>query len=655
MGPRAAFACGALAAALVLGLHAALPGTAEALRNLGADALLALAPHDGAASRVAVVAIDRAALAAEGAWPWPRDRLARLVHRIADEAPAALALDIVLDGASPHDDALQAALARVPAVLAAVGTPEPGRPLPAPPLAALGAIALPDGMSFNGATPDGPRLGVERIALASLPAGTDGVVRRVPLLASVADAPVAGLALAAVQAASDATILLRAAPQALAVGDAVVALGPDAALRLAPTRAAPPVLGAGGAWQQGALRGRIVFLGVTAPEAAAPRRVPASQVLASVEIHARAAAQLLAGRNAVRPGWLERAEYGLALVLGLAAAGLALLRPLAGTLGAAALMLAACAAAFVGIRASMLADPAPALLAITVGWVATLLPRYAAIAAERARLRRRFAQRLPPSVVARLAAEPGLARLAPESRVITVMFTDLENFSALAERAEPRVVLTLLDRYTDGLCAIAEQHGATVDKVLGDGVLLLFGAPLDQPDHARRALDCARAIAAFAADFMLLPAARAEGWGRTRIGVNTGRALVGEVGGRHLAWSAWGDTVNVAARLQGANRTLGTTLLAGPDTARTAPELRAVGRLALRGRSAPVAAFTWWDEAAPDIFRRTWDEAITAALAGEASAGAMLRALAAAHPADRLAALHAARARNGAADGVLEV
>jgi adenylate cyclase len=655
MGPRAAFACGALAAVLVLALHAALPGPAEALRNLGADTLLALAPHAGADARVAVVAIDRAALAAEGAWPWPRDRLARLVHRIADEVPAALALDIVLDGASPHDAALAAALARVPAVLGAVGTPEAGHPLPAPPLAALGAISLPDGMSFDGASPDGPRLGVERLALASLPAGSDGVVRRVPLLASVADAPAAGLALAAVQAATGATILLRAAPQALAVGDAVVALGPDAALRLAAARAAPPVLGASGPWQEGALRGRIVFLGVTAPEASAPRRVPSSQVLSSVEIHARAAAQLLAGRNAVRLGWLDRAEYAAALALGLAAAALALLRPLAGSLGALALLLAAGAAAFAAMRGSLLVDPAPAWLAIAAGWAATLLPRYAAIAAERARLRRRFAQRLPPSVVARLAAEPRLARLAPESRVITVMFTDLENFSALAERAEPRVVLTLLDRYTDGLCAIAEQHGATVDKVLGDGVLLLFGAPLDQPDHARKALDCARAIAAFAADFALRPDARAEGWGRTRIGVNTGRALVGEVGGRHLAWSAWGDTVNVAARLQGANRTLGTTLLAGPETARVAPELRAVGKLALRGRSAPVAAFTWWDDAAPDSVRRGWDEAITAALAGDAAAGALLRALAAADPADRLAALHAARARAGTVDGVLEV
>jgi adenylate cyclase len=654
MSPRAAFGSGALAAALVLALHAALPGPAGSLRNLAADALLALAPQAGGDARVAVVAIDRASLAAAGAWPWPRDRMALLVHRIADEAPAALAIDIVLDGTSPHDAVLQAALARVPSVLAAVGTPEPGHKLPTPPLAALGAIALPDGISFNGATPDGPRLGIERLAIASLPAGSDGVVRRVPLLVSVADAPAAGLALAAVQAALGATIVLRAAPQALAVGDARVALGPDAALRLEAAHAAPPVLGAGGPWQPGALQGRIVFLGVTAPEAAAPRRVPGSQVLSSVEIHARAAAQLLAGRNAVRPGWLGRAEYASALVLGLAAAALGLVRPLAGTLGIGALLLAGMAAAAASVRAGVLADPVPLLLAVGLGWAATLLPRYAAIAAERARLRRRFAQRLPPSVVARLAAEPRLARLAPESRVITVMFTDLENFSALAERAEPRVVLTLLDRYTDGLCAIAEQHGATVDKVLGDGVLLLFGAPLDQPDHARRALDCARAIAGFAADFARRPDAAAEGWGRTRIGVNTGRALVGEVGGRHLAWSAWGDTVNVAARLQGANRTLGTTLLAGPDTARLAPELRAVGSLALRGRSARVAAFTWWDAAAPDPFRRAWDEAMTAALAGEAAAGAMLRALAAANPADRLAALHAARARSGTADGVLE-
>jgi adenylate cyclase len=654
MGPWAALGAGALAVALALGLHAAQPLPARQLRNALADLLLAMAPHQGSPDRVAVVAIDRAALVDQGAWPWPRDRLAALVHRIADAGPAALALDIVLDGATAHDAALAEALARLPSVLAVVGTPEPGAALPPPPLAVLGSVALPDSASFAGTAPDGPRLGVARLGLASLSAGEDGAVRRVALLAAVAEAPVAGLALAAVQAALDETILVRAEPSSLALGSTTLRLGPDAALRLVPPASPPPVLGASATWAQGALARRIVFLGATAPEAAAPRLVPGQGALPSVVIHARAAQQMLAGHNPVRPPWLRLAEYGAGLALGLLAAGLALLRPLAGLLGAALLAAAALGGTLALPQVDLLADAVVPLVAILAGWAGAVLPRYAAIAAERARLRRRFARRLPPSVVARLAAEPRLSRLAPEARVITAMFTDLENFSALVERAQPRTVLTLLDRYTDGLCSLAEQHGATVDKLLGDGALLLFNAPLDQPGHAAQALACAQAIAAFAERFQALPEARAEGWGRTRIGVNTGRALVGEVGGRHLSWSAWGDAVNVAARLQAANRTLGTTLLAGPETAAADWALRPVGRLNLRGRTEPVAAFTWWDAAVPEAERNAWATALAAALRHEPGAAALLRALAVAWPTDLPARLHAARAGNGVIDGTLE-
>ncbi|MBY0331020.1 MAG: adenylate/guanylate cyclase domain-containing protein, partial [Acetobacteraceae bacterium] len=193
----------------------------------------------------------------------------------------------------------------------------------------------------------------------------------------------------------------------------------------------------------------------------------------------------------------------------------------------------------------------------------------------------RFAHRLPPGVAAALLARPEAERLRPEKREVTVIITDIAGFSGMVRRAAPEAVVPVLNAYLAGIEEIVTAEGGTLERLIGDGVLTVFGAPLPQPDHGARALRAARAIDRFAESFRTRPEAAALGWGETRIGVAAGEVLAGEVGGSRLTWTVCGDAANVAARLQELAKTQDCRgLVTGISDASLAPPL---GRFALRG------------------------------------------------------------------------
>jgi adenylate cyclase len=231
-------------------------------------------------------------------------------------------------------------------------------------------------------------------------------------------------------------------------------------------------------------------------------------------------------------------------------------------------------------------------------------------------------------VVAALIARPDALRLEGHVREITALFTDVEGFTAMTARAQPHALISALDRYFDGLCAIIIAHGGMVDKIVGDAVHAMFNAPLDVPDHADQAIACAEALAAFSEAFRAEPAALALGFGRTRIGLETGPAIVGDVGGRRkLDYTAHGDAVNAAARLEAANKALATTVAIGAGAAaRTARSLRPLGPLMLRGRDGAEPVFTLWPADMDEAQRQSETALLNAALAGDRSARTALAA-----------------------------
>ncbi len=220
---------------------------------------------------------------------------------------------------------------------------------------------------------------------------------------------------------------------------------------------------------------------------------------------------------------------------------------------------------------------------------------------ERA-LRRRFEQHLAPDVVKRLIDMPGELRLDGESRLITAMFTDIEGFTGLTERNDPNEVLQLLNGYLATVTDIVIAHGGMVDKLMGDGVFALFNVPLDLPAHAQRAVTAAQAIIVATEDYRGTALAKKLGLGRTRIGVESGTALVGDVGGGNkLEFTALGNVVNTASRLQTLNKEFDTAICIGPVAAAMLPggTVQHLAAVRLRGTSADVDVFTVGASAPP--------------------------------------------------------
>jgi adenylate cyclase len=230
-----------------------------------------------------------------------------------------------------------------------------------------------------------------------------------------------------------------------------------------------------------------------------------------------------------------------------------------------------------------------------IGWVATrsmrgLLRRLTESAVERERVRGLLGMHVSEQVMEYLLS--GQMKDGGERRTITVCFTDIRDFTPLSESRTPEEVLRLLNLYFGRMCDIVAAHGGVVNKFLGDGMLIVFGAPTHQPDDAQRALASARA--------MLAEAARMRESGefpglRIGVGLHRGEAVVGNVGGvQRQEYTAIGDTVNTASRVQDLTKALGRSLLVTRECRDAlGPEpFEPLGSHSVKGRAQPLELFT---------------------------------------------------------------
>ncbi|THD38040.1 MAG: adenylate/guanylate cyclase domain-containing protein [Sphingomonas sp.] len=359
-----------------------------------------------------------------------------------------------------------------------------------------------------------------------------------------------------------------------------------------------------------------------------------------LEIHAVLLAQRLDGRVpvAISPLML----WLLALVVTLGGAGLGASDisgwRLAGLMGLGVVAIVALPVGLQYAGIDTLGLPAFGWL---VGWTLAYIVA-AAVARGFGSEQRRFAQGalgryLPRDVASAILRDPSQLSLHGERTTIFALFSDLEGFTKLTHAVPPETTAVLLNNYLDRLSGIVLAHGGTVDKFVGDAVVAFWGAPIARPDDGDRALAAAIAMVEAGEAFRRAPPADCPPVGRTRVGLHRGEAIVGNFGGEgRMQYTALGDAMNTASRLESANKSLGTRALVSAEAAAamTDPPLRPMGRITVRGRSTPIEVFEPIAEASRDdlhLFREMLDKFDS----GETGALAALERYAGARDGDR--------------------
>lgn len=594
----------------------------ERLRHAVFDRYLAAKPRPVGEQPVLIVDIDDRSLQALGQWPWSRAAMAQLVDRLREAGAATIGFDIVfpepdrlsparlaetLPGLTPEMRALLAAeadndrvfaeaIGRARVVLGRSGFGQAqGRAAEDPPvpLAMIGGDALdllpsyPD-MVRNLPLLEAPAAG---LGLFSVLPEADGIIRRVPTAFAVGGSPRPALAVEVLRVATggDALAIKRdsAGISGLVIGGHLLPTERDGRLWVHytphdPSRFVSAVDVLQGKVAPERIRERIILVGTSAVGLQDLRPTPLEPAMAGVEIHAQVLETVLAGAVLVRPHLALGAEV-------LAGAGLALLIivlvPLLGPLPVLGLGIGlATLTLWLGwhlfASQGILIDPVYPLLVAACVFITQVFANYWREERQKDAIRAAFQHYLAPSLVERVVQQPELLRLGGETRELTILFSDVRGFTSVAEsyRDDPQALAALMNRLMQPLSEAIIAEGGTIDKYMGDAIMAFWNAPIDMPDHAIRAVRAAEAMRRRHEMLEKERKAEAEAAGRPYlpmqigIGLNSGTCLVGNMGSQErFDYTALGDAVNLASRLEGLTAKYGRPILMGEATAALLP------------------------------------------------------------------------------------
>ena len=523
---------------------------------------------------VVIVAIDRTQDSFGNTWPISRQLWGEAISRLSESGVAAIAIDVPMDwqAQNPQEDDLFAtavAAADVPVVLArrTRGDALDGR---------LG--------DATGALDD-----EARAKLADVPTGVsarvpsvDGVVRTYPVRGAGQGSGAAGLAAMLVDAAG--------------AGDAVDA-APDRLLLdyYGPRATFEHVSFANVAYGLDTFReldGKLVLIGPTEGLGRDDHDVPVGGSMSSVEVQATAVANLLDGSWLREPAaWVEPVAV---LALALAVWAMLLVLPLGVSVPGSILLVAGWGWLAIDLFDQGLVVPMLApILAGSITFVGLSLVLATLSVRERVRVKGLFARYVHADVVRELVDGEDAISLAGEEREITVLFSDIRGFTTMSEHVDPAELVAQLNEYFEAMVEVVAAHHGAVDKFLGDGMMAIFGAPARRDDHAERACHAAIDMLDRLEQVNADRDARGLAPLRIGIGIHTGRAVVGNVGSPpfRVDFTAIGDTVNLAARIEAMTKELGAVVVAS-DATRTAVEAASsdltfeeLGSVVARGRS----------------------------------------------------------------------
>jgi adenylate cyclase len=629
----------------VLTLQYSFPSQIESFQAKVFDIFQKLKPRVYQNTPVHIIDIDDESLEKLGQWPWPRILLAKLVSRLSEGGARAIAFDIVFaepDRTSPknvlpfwsenpaiasihskiqelpdHDTLFAEAISKAPVVLAFGLTPEKHASIP----------LLKSGFLEHGIKDDKALDHIEPVfsgAVTALPelekaargngcfntgAEQDSTVRRAPTFFRLNDSLYPSLSIETLrvfQGASTYKITLAGATGETSFGEKTGMVGIKVGLLDIPTdshgviwlydtgyrpeRFIPAWKVLSGDFDLTQLKNSLLFVGSSATGIKDLRATPTEPRVPGVEIHAQLAEQMFLGEFLERPDWAAGLEFTYMMLLGIL---LILILPKAGAIRSALIALAAIASAigfswYAFAHRHFLVDPVFPSLAVFWIYLASSFLNFLNTEKERSQIRGAFGRYLSPALVEKLAKNPGQLKLGGEIRSMTFLFMDIRNFTGIAEELTPEELTQFMNSFLTPMTDIILQRGGTIDKYMGDCIMAFWNAPFEDKSHAAHACESALAMQKFLRS--------APGFEKIRvgIGINTGNACVGNMGSeQRFDYTALGDEVNLASRIEGLSKNYGVTAIVGQNTLPAIREFATleVDLIRVKGKTKPVKIF----------------------------------------------------------------
>ncbi|MFZ2087027.1 MAG: CHASE2 domain-containing protein [Desulfobaccales bacterium] len=371
-----------------------------------------------------------------------------------------------------------------------------------------------------------------------------------------------------------------------------------------PTYSADQVLA--GSLPRDALKDKVVLVGATAVGIFDLRVTPFSGVSPGLEIQATVLDNILQQDFIRTPTYPTLTTMGIILALALV---FGLLLPRLSAVGAIAITLMA-AQAYVVINylffryAGLHLEISYPLLEVAGVYTGITLQRFLTEERERARIKKAFQSYVAPEVVNQIIRNPEKLRLGGERRELSILFSDIRGFTTLSETMAPEALVEVLRDYLNPMSEIVVKHGGTLDKYIGDAIMALFGAPLDQADHAQRACRTALEMIGNLKELDREWVERGRPPLKIGIGINSGLVSVGNMGSNRLFdYTAIGDNVNLASRLEGLNKYYGTEILVAANTVQALGNgflVREVDLVRVKGKKQPIAIYEVLGEGPPE-------------------------------------------------------
>ena len=345
------------------------------------------------------------------------------------------------------------------------------------------------------------------------------------------------------------------------------------------------------------LAGRVIVVGTTAPGLMDLRATPVGAAYPGVEIHANLIAGMLDGAIKHKAPYILGADVLLVLISGAVMAFLLpMLSPLRATLVGVLLLLLALIVNFSFWHVSNVVLPlANGIIAIVLLYAMNMSWGYFVESRTKRQLTGLFGQYVPPELVEEMSRDPENYSMAGRKAELTVLFSDVRGFTTISEGLEPDQLASLMNEYLGAMTVVVRKHRGTLDKYIGDAIMAFWGAPVDDPEHAKNAVRTG--LEMHVALDELNKGLLARGWPELKIGVgvNTGTMTVGDMGSPvRQSYTVMGDAVNLGSRLEGITKQYGVGMIAGESTRELLKKefvFRELDRVRVKGKEDPVAIY----------------------------------------------------------------